>query len=298
MSDIIEKNYKKDMKKLKQMKNRFDKLLSQYGNIYKTHTHEIFKDLKKIQLDDYYGEVVELKNCNIKCPSGFDKVETDTQCKCIKFWNSNCGESCAKKKCDDAKLNWMPLDYAHNPYTCEEFENNDSTTSYFINGVGKLQKLDNKTKNNKYCNKTPQTTNNYLNGFLRNNNFTLGNPLKGSEPCEINFTNNSYSKNIKNINTQLINLATDIYNKIVSIQKNKKKVESETSADEKQLRTDLSNYSSFIKKFKNIRNHSPTVNAMREDTRLRATSQYNQYLLWTLLVIITIIYTIYHLRKK
>ena len=38
---------------------------------------------------------------------------------CTAGWTSACGEACAKSKCSAAGGSWIPLDYGHNPYTCQ-----------------------------------------------------------------------------------------------------------------------------------------------------------------------------------
>lgn len=52
---------------------------------------------------------------------GYDYYEKEKNGKnrCIANWSNSCGEGCAKSKCDTAKGAWIPLDYSHNPYTCE-----------------------------------------------------------------------------------------------------------------------------------------------------------------------------------
>ena len=50
------------------------------------------------------------------CPSGYNGPNADGNC--TKRWSNDCGESCAKTLCGNVGGKWIPLDYAHHPYTC------------------------------------------------------------------------------------------------------------------------------------------------------------------------------------
>ena len=54
---------------------------------------------------------------SIKCPPGYTGPNADNMC--TAGWTSACGEACAKSKCSAAGGSWIPLDYGHNPYTCQ-----------------------------------------------------------------------------------------------------------------------------------------------------------------------------------
>ena len=61
------------------------------------------------------------------CPTGYDFADDINACPgtgvcCFAGSKPDCGEGCAKEKCEaaDNKLGvWIPKDYCCNPYTCE-----------------------------------------------------------------------------------------------------------------------------------------------------------------------------------
>lgn len=285
-------NVKKEMKSLEKLKNKMNTLLSKYGTLQKVHSHELFEDLQKGQNNKYIGNIVTLKKCNVDCPSGFSKIVTEDKCQCISTWNKNCGQNCAFKKCSEKNLEWVPLDYTKNPYTCESKQSSLSE-KYFVTSDDKLRKLDIRSS----CSRSPLSINKYVQGFLENNGFTLGKPLTKGEPCQVTLSSNSYTKNVKNVNKELMKLANKIHKKIISLQKRIQVVDHETSIDEQQIKEDLQEYDNFIKTYKNFNSSNPSLQAIKEDVILRAKSQYTQYLLYLSLVVLLLFFIFYHLRK-
>ena len=285
-------NVKKEMKSLEKLKNRMNRLLSSYGSLQKVHSHEILEDLQKTQMNTFMGNVVNLKECNIECPSGFNKIVTEDKCQCISSWSKDCGENCAFKKCNQKNLEWVPLDYAHNPYTCEG-KGKETTNNYFVSSNDSIHKVSSSSD----CKKEPITSNSYVQGFLENNGFTLGKPLGKGEPCEVSLSSTSYSKDVKKINDELMKIASKIHKKIISLQKRKRLVDHESSMDEQQIKEDLKEYEEFIKSFREFSENNPSLDGIKEDTVLRVNSQYTQYLLYLFLVVILLFFIFYHLRK-
>jgi len=286
-------NVKKEMKSLEKLKNKMNKLLSSYGSLQKVHSHEILEDLQKTQLNQFRGNVVNLKECNIDCPAGFSKLVTENKCQCISSWNKDCGENCAFEKCNQKNLEWIPLDYTKNPYTCDS-KSSKKTNNFFVSSNDTIHKVYPSSLN---CKKEPLTTNYYVQGFLENNGFTLGKPLNKSQPCEVSLSTTSYSKDVKKINDKLLKLASKTHKKIISLQKRKQIVDHESSLDEQQIKEDLKEYEDFIKSFKEFSVNNPSLDGMNEDTSLRVNSQYTQYLLYLFLVVILLFFIFYHLQK-
>lgn len=55
----------------------------------------------------------------LQCPTGFNvKVPGGQPNDCGAGWSWNCDENCARENCSRAGGNWIPKDYANNPYTC------------------------------------------------------------------------------------------------------------------------------------------------------------------------------------
>ena len=83
---------------IKNLKSQINSLLSAYGRLQQVHNNEIFDGLRKVTTNKYLGNVVTFKNCDIKCPNGFTKLESEDVCECISNWSADCGEDCALKK--------------------------------------------------------------------------------------------------------------------------------------------------------------------------------------------------------
>jgi len=277
---------------IKNLKSQINKLLSAYGRLQQVHNNEIFDELRKVTTNKYVGNVVTFKKCDIKCPDGFTKLESGDICECVASWSANCGENCAFKKCSDGDLEWVAKDYAHNPYTCVS-KNIPKTSNYFIDSNNSAHELPKNTA----CKKKPLTSMKYVKGFLENNMMTLGKPYSSSTPCKFDLPKTTYSSDIEKLQKELLDVASKIQNKISDLQKRKKKVMKQSKGDEDKIDRDLQEYTSMLKEFKEFSKKNPSIEAIKIDTSGRVESEYTMYLLYLVLVVITLLFVFYHLQK-
>ena len=277
---------------IKNLKSQINNLLSSYGRLQQVHNNEIFDELRKVTTNKYLGNVVEFKKCDVKCPDGFTKLESEDTCECISSWSSKCGEDCALNKCSEGDLEWVVKDFTKNPYTCVSKDVTKSS-NYFIEEDGSAHELPRDTA----CKQKPLTSMKYVTGFLENNMMTLGKPYSSSSPCEFDLPKTTYSSDIEKYQKELLDVANKIQDKISNLQKRKKKVMTQTKGDEDKIDRDLQEYTLMLKEFKEFSKKNPSIQAIKMDTSHRAESEYIMYMVYLILVVVTLLFVFYHLQK-
>jgi hypothetical protein len=277
---------------IKSLKSQINNLLSAYGRLQQVHNNEIFDELRKVTTNKYLGNVITFKECDIKCPDGFTKLESEDTCECISNWSADCGQDCAFKKCSDGDLEWVVKDFTKNPYTCVS-KDIPKSSNYFIEADGSAHELPKNTA----CKKKPLTSMKYAKGFLKNNMMTLGKPYSSSTPCKFDLPKTTYSSDIEKLQKELLNVATKIQNKITDLQNRKKKVMKQSKGDEDKIDRDLQEYTSMLQEFKEFSKKNPSIQVIKMDTNDRVESEYMMYLLYLLLVVVTLLFVFYHLQK-
>ncbi len=71
----------------------------------------------------------------------------------------------------------------------------------------------------------------------------------------------------------------------------------QSKGDEDKIDRDLQEYTSMLQEFKEFSKKNPSIQAIKTDTSGRVESEYTMYLLYLVLVVVTLLFVFYHLQK-
>uniref|UniRef100_A0A6C0KHL8 Uncharacterized protein n=1 Tax=viral metagenome TaxID=1070528 RepID=A0A6C0KHL8_9ZZZZ len=320
---------------LSNLKQNLDKALSKYGTQYQQYTNTLLKGINSAESNKYIGKIISIRknvnsfkgvkgNCTTSSGtyprwSQYDNIDTcQTICEkdsnCVGYsyqsGNRNICEAYGKDGANPASKNYIkdePL--STNPVTdkfsinwnCFIKQKEDLTpTLYFVTSNGELKEI-----THSIINVTPSCKNVEiinvdmpLKLFLNSNNFTLGKPMSASDTCQLNILDNPYHDDMMNSNNTLINLATEIYDKMNILKKRDVGQKKQKSQIVDKLHDDIKDYQSTYDKLISLEDRNETLDLMEDNLKLHALSEKYKYTTWGFLGIIIFLYTIYHINKK
>lgn len=185
--------------------------------------------------------------------------------------------------------------------------------SYIYNAIYQLKDDTTKTNNIAYVDET-NTLREYPNGNTENNTgscpssitgvtsevwsaFRRGMPMDINSLCSLGKVDIKDKKELIQINKELMDIAHQIYDKILSAKEKFKTYNHQSRVEEDYLNKQLKNYEHLFKKMEHIDDTDITLHAMFNDARLNTTSSNVHFIIWTLLASFLIIMAIKYIRK-
>jgi hypothetical protein len=285
--------------KLKSLENEFNKKLAQYGHYYKSylmdlkeHSNSIVHNFKNKNIYDKNGKIYFVNNFGYV--RGYSNMA----------WDKKPG-SCPSNKPSNESYKYFNhfkkgLDYSPGqPCNLDGklIVNRETNTIAFITEDGRRkefpsQEIYQKVLNKGYCKSSPVVVdNNIFNMFPKAEDMTI------ADDCRVNLTNSIEYGTIVQLNNDLIKIANEIYDEIVSMENTDKNIENVMSGKKKQLLDSIQNLKKERNNFNEFNSKHKAISANWQELKLQDNSNYYKYIMWSLLAVSLGVITFKHMSK-